>query len=143
MKLYRATVISVFLLLAWTTLSAAAEDYSRCEPYCVSFIQIGEVHFAVAVDSRGRFLAATPIEGMAGPALTSARMAPWHPLERFPMDVSWSGCSSKVVSTEQYTTKTHHITVVTVETWCNGELVEVTVTTIRVRIPNEQAPVDN
>ena len=142
MKLYRATVATVFLLLAWTTLAAAAEDYSRCEPYCVSFIQIGDGHFAVAVDSRGRFLSATPIEGMAGPALTGARMAPWHPFEPFPMEVTWAGCKS-TTTTAEYTTDTHHITVITTQTYCDGVLVDVTVTVIKVRLPAEQAPVDN
>lgn len=142
MKLYRVTVVLAVLLLSWTTLKAVADqtDYSQCNPYCVIFKQIGDGHYAIAVDAYGRFATMAPVEGMAGPALTGARLDPWHPWDSFPETFAADGCSSKT-STVQYTTESHHVTVITTETWCDGKLIDVTVTTIRVPVP--QAPVDN
>ncbi|MCY3812885.1 MAG: hypothetical protein OXH15_13905 [Gammaproteobacteria bacterium] len=145
MKLYRAAMaLLVALLSAGPTPSAVADetDYPHCAPYCIEFKAIGDEHFAIAVDANGRFLAWERIQGRAGPILTSARFLPRHPSYDWPLVVSWAACSSRT-TTAQYETITHHVTVITTETWCNGELVDVTVTTIRVRKPAEQAPVDN
>ena len=48
-------------------------------------------------------------------------------------------CSVKV-NDVTYETTTHMVTVITTETWCNGELVDVTVTVVRVRKPAPEAP---
>ena len=140
MKLYKATVVVVILLMAWTTFSTLADDdYAQCDPYCVAFLKIGPRHLTVAVDSSGNYLESVAIGGRAARALLGT--GPFNPFSSaFQHTVEREGCEFKA-STAQYTTRTQHVTVLTTTMQCDGKLVDVNVTVLRVDVA--AAPFDN
>lgn len=92
-ELYRVTVVLARAAGVDNPLrSGQPNQLLAAQPYCIVFKQIGDGHFAIAVDSHGRFVTTAPVGGMAGPALTSARPGPWRPWSSFPQVFASADC---------------------------------------------------
>ena len=129
--------LAILAALAVLPATATPEEeennqYAVCEPYCIAFKQLGDLHAAIAVDSAGEFVAWTPVEGVAGPVLSAAEyVLPGIPHQYRGSDLERGGCKYRVAR-EQYETVGEHVTVVTITTRCNGRLVDVVVPVVSV-----------
>lgn len=152
----QATIRLFFLaLLAMASACVSAQDidggYADCDPYCIVFKQIGEQHFAIAVDASGAYVGMTAIKDNTGSVLaTVAGLSPLRlslrsPEQRISVMGAMTGCAETnvEVSWTTFETTTHIVTVIITKTYCDGELIDVNVSVITVRIPAPTYPGPN
>ena len=155
------TTIALLLGTLGTTLAWAAEnvpDYRHCDPFCVTFEQIGDRHVATARDASGRLLALVDADSRTGALMVAANVPPLSAsdsgrktfsvttdavlLKEGTRTANAQRCATYSVETETETwrTETEIVTRVTMLIYCDGKLVDVRVVTIRVDIPSYPGP---
>ena len=126
-------ILAALLAVPATAQTDDESEHALCEPYCIAFRQLGDEHVAVAIDATGAFVAWTPVEGVAGPMLSAMKFdLPGRPVQYGGGSFERDNCTYKVAR-ERYETKTHHVTVITITTRCDGKLIDVAVPVVSVR----------
>ena len=119
----------------------ATDDITYEKPYSASYEKIGDNVYIVLKGVSGEKVAISEPLDLPIPAAvpkgdfllgTDGNSVFYSPQANSDCDVK--------VSNETYETRTHMVTVITTRTWCNGELIDVTVTKVMVRKPALEAP---